>query len=210
LPKGPVIGPLVICGYLIKENKIQKLEKLKVRDSKELTPERRKKIVKLIKKMADDFIIIKLQASDIDKLRNEKNLNKIEIENFAKIIDLLSADIAIIDSPEVNTKKFVEKVKKHLKNKNVKIIAENYADKKYTIVSAASIIAKVTRDKEIEKIKKSIGYDFGTGYTHDERTIKFLKKLILEYKDYPDFVRKSWVTAKIIKRESKQKKLIDF
>ncbi len=209
MPKGPVIGPLVICGYLVKEEKLRELKKLKVRDSKELTPEQRKTLVNALKRVAEDFVLVKLSASDIDRLRGERNLNKIEIEHFAKIIDVLSPDVAYVDSPEVNTKKFAEKLRRYLKDKRVKIVAENYADKKYAVVSAASIMAKVARDEEIEKIKKAVNYDFGTGYTHDERTIEFLKKLA-ERGDYPDFVRKSWITAKVIRKESKQRKLTEF
>ena len=209
MPKGPVIGPLVICGYLVKEEKLRELKKLKVRDSKELTPEQRKTLVNALKRVAEDFVLVKLSASDIDRLRGERNLNKIEIEHFAKIIDVLSPDVAYVDSPEVNTKKFAEKLRRYLKDKRVKIVAENYADKKYAVVSAASIMAKVARDEEIEKIKKAVNYDFGTGYTHDERTIDFLKKLA-ERGDYPDFVRKSWITAKVIKKEFEQRKLTEF
>ena len=204
-----MIGPLVICGYLVKEEKLRELKKLKVRDSKELTPEQRKTLVNALKRVAEDFVLVKLSASDIDRLRGEKNLNKIEIEHFAKIIDVLSPDVAYVDSPEVNTKKFAEKLRRYLKDKRVKIVAENYADKKYAVVSAASIMAKVARDEEIEKIKKAVNYDFGTGYTHDERTIEFLKKLA-ERGDYPDFVRKSWITAKVIRKESEQRKLTEF
>ena len=48
--------------------------------------------------------------------------------------------------------------------------------------SAASIIAKTTRDAEIEKIKKKIGIDFGSGYTSDPVTCKFLKENSHKYK----------------------------
>ncbi|MEM2083248.1 MAG: ribonuclease HII [Nitrososphaerota archaeon] len=198
MSKGPVIGPMVICGFLIEENKIETLKEIGAKDSKLLSPIKREKIMKKLKKIAKNIILIKLSANEIDKLRKEINLNEIEINKMVEIINSSSPNIVIIDSPEVNTKKFINKIKKKLKNKNIKIIAENYADRKYPIVSAASIIAKVERDKEIEKIKKKIGYDFGSGYASDKKTIDFLKYWLKNHDILPNFVRKSWITVKLL------------
>ncbi|MEM1574363.1 MAG: ribonuclease HII [Nitrososphaerota archaeon] len=199
MPKGPVIGPMVICGFLIEENKIEKLKEIDVKDSKLLSPIKRKDMTLILKKIAKNIILIKLSANEIDKLRKEINLNEIEINKIVEIINSSSPNIVIIDSPEINTKKFINKIKKKLKNKNIKIIAENYADRKYPVVSAASVIAKVERDKEIEKIKKKIGYDFGSGYASDKKTIDFLKYWLKNHKEFPEFVRKSWMTIKLLK-----------
>jgi len=212
--RGPVIGPMVICGYMMDKCEIGRLKELGVRDSKMLSPRTRERIARQIKNMAKDFIIINLSAEDIDKLRTETNLNKIEIEKMSQIINLLSPDEVVIDSPEVNTKKFENKIRAKLKNKKTKLVCENYADKKYPIVGAASILAKVTRDNAIKKIKSRYKAGFGTGYPSDERTIEFLKQWIREHKEFPSFVRKSWVTAKLIiknhREEKEQKKLDDF
>lgn len=198
LSKGPVIGPMVICGFLIEENKLEKLKEIGAKDSKLLSSIKREKIMKKLKRIAKNIILIKLSANEIDLLRKEMNLNEIEINKMVKIINSSSPNIVIIDSLEVNTKKFINKIKKKLKNKNIKIIAENYADKKYPIVSAASIIAKVERDKEIEKIKRKINYDFGSGYASDKKTINFLKYWLKNHESLPNFVRRSWITVKLL------------
>ncbi|MGZ4850241.1 MAG: ribonuclease HII, partial [Candidatus Bathyarchaeia archaeon] len=70
----------------------------------------------------------------------------------------------------------------------------------YPIVSAASIIAKVERDREIDSLKSEYG-DFGSGYLTDSKTMIFLKKLLEKNGDYPSFVRKSWKPAKRAKSE---------
>jgi ribonuclease HII len=201
LSKGPVIGPMVICGFLIEESKIEKLKEIGVKDSKLLSSIKRKRIALILKRIAKNIILVKISASEIDRLRKKINLNEIEINKISEIINSLSPNIVIIDSPEVNTKRFINKIKKKLKNKNIKIIAENYADRKYPIVSAASILAKVERDKEIEKIKKRIGYDFGSGYASDKKTINFLKYWLKNHKELPNFVRKSWITVKLLSEE---------
>jgi len=92
---------------------------------------------------------------------------------------------------------------------HTEITSENKADVKYPVVAAASILAKVERDREIELLKKKVGVNFGVGYPHDERTINFLKSL-LEKGNYPDFVRKSWITAIEIKNKKAQRQIISF
>jgi ribonuclease HII len=86
-----------------------------------------------------------------------------------------------------------------------KLVSANRADDTYLIVGAASIIAKVTRDREIEKIKKETGIDFNSGYTSDPITQHYISKR----KEYPailPFLRTKWSTL----REEKQRKLSDF
>jgi len=208
--RGPVIGPMVICGYLIESEKLKLLRQLGVRDSKELSPEKRNELASKLKRLARDYALIKLSAREIDKLRDEKNLNRIEMERFAELINLFAPDVAIVDSPQVNTRRFKGELKRLLKVKDVRLIVENYADKKYAVVSAASILAKVARDREIEKIKRIAGFDFGTGYPHDPATIEFLKLLLKRYKRFPDYVRSSWITARNLLTQSEQRKLKDF
>jgi ribonuclease HII len=88
-------------------------------------------------------------------------------------------------------------------------VAENFADKKYPHVSAASVLAKVHRDTEIEKLHKKYGF-FGSGYSHDERTVEFLKDWMNKNNKFPDFVRKSWMTAILIKEGHEQKNMMKF
>ncbi len=207
--RGPVIGPMVLCGYLIDDKKINALKSLHVKDSKLLSPSQREGLFGKLKKLADDYLIVKIPAKKLNELMKEKNLNQIEIDSMAKLINFLHPEKVIIDSPEVNTDKFSEKVRRKLDNKNVKIISENYADKKYPIVSAASILAKVIRDREIEKIRNKIGEDFGSGYPSDEKTSKFLEKFVAAGKK-SDYIRNRWITYKRLKKKYSQGNLRNF
>ena len=114
---------------------------------------------------------------------------------------------AIIDLPSNNKALYKEYLFRFLKNKNIKLILEHKADVKYPVVSAASIIAKVTRDNEIEKIKKKIKIDFGSGYMADPKTVNFLEK---HYETHENIFRKSWMPYKNIVNKKFQKKLEDF
>jgi len=206
--RGSVIGPMVLAGVLINKKHENKLRKIGVKDSKLLSPLQRKKLYYLIKKIAKDYVSLKISAKEIDDLRKTTNLNKMEAEKMAQIIKIMKADIAYVDAPQVSTEKFKAILLALAKN-DTEIIAENYADLKYPVVSAASIIAKFERDREIEKIKKIVKFDFGVGYSHDARSIEFVKKCLKE-KKHLEFLRHSWVTVKDIKSKKEQKTLKEY
>jgi ribonuclease HII len=189
--RGPVIGPLVVGGVAVEEEKLEKLERLQLKDSKRLTSGRRKVMARRINKIAECHTI-HIQAMDIDNLR-AKNINLNEIEKIAikKVIGMSNPDIAYIDCLDVKPQRFCNEME--LFRNGLKVIAEHKAEDKYPIVAAASIIAKVERDMEIEKLKKEYK-DIGSGYPSDPKTIAFLKRF--SYENLPDFVRKSWATVK--------------
>jgi len=123
------------------------------------------------------------------------------------MINLLNPDKAIIDAPSNNIKSYKQYLLNCINDKKIELVLEHKADLNYPVVSAASILAKVTRDNEIEKIKKKIRIDFGSGYMTDPKTIDFLEKY---YEEYPDLFRKSWFPYQDILNKKFQKKLEDF
>ena len=74
--------------------------------------------------------------------------------------------------------------------KSGKIRSYHHADSRFVIVSAASILAKVNRDKAIEKLRKE--HALGSGYPSDKKTINYVSNYISKNKVIPIFVRKSW------------------
>jgi ribonuclease HII len=206
--RGSVIGPLVVAGVMIDEKDHEKLRKIGVKDSKMLSPSQRRRLYPLIKRIAKDYVAIQISAKEIDESRKEKNLNIIEAEKMAQIIKSMKADKAYVDAPQVSTEKF-KAILLNLAKNHTDIIAENYCDEHYPVCSAASIIAKVERDREVEKIKKIVGFDFGVGYSHDARSIAFVKKSLKERK-HLEFIRHSWVTVDGLKSKKEQKTLKEY
>ncbi len=207
--RGAVIGPLVVAGVSIDGKDVPDLEKLKLKDSKELSAKRREYFYKKIEEIAKDIIVIKISPCKIDNHKKEGiNLNKLESMKFVDIIDYLDGNEAYVDCPDVNTKT-IENFLKNGTRGSVKFIVEHKADVKYPIVSAASIIAKVERDADIEEIKKKYG-DIGPGYSSNDITIKWMENWIKNNKEWPDIVRKSWDTSKRIKGDNIQSKLKSF
>lgn len=126
---------------------------------------------------------------------------------MAKIIEALKPDVAYVDAADVLEERFKNHIQEGLSFK-AKIVAEHKADRTYVVVSAASIIAKVERDREIAALIGEYG-DFGSGYLADSRTMRFLRQWLQTHGEYPDCVRKSWKPAKQAKDElgSVQRKL---
>lgn len=207
--RGAVIGPMVIAGVCIRECDEEYLREIGVKDSKMLSRRKREELASQIEKIAKDIIVIKVRPWKIDYYRkNGISLDKIEAMKIAQIVDMLSANKIYIDSLTSNPRKF-EKVIREFTNSQKKLIVRNYLDESKPVVSAASIIAKVERDREIDKIKKKVGVDFGVGYSHDKNTISFLKSLLKE-KKLPSFIRKTWITVENLKEEISQRKIRDF
>lgn len=207
--RGPVIGPLVMCGVLIEDKDETKLKTLKVKDSKLLTAKQREFLYNKIIKIAKKYKIIIVDVNEVDNAVNgldNLNLNKLEANKTADIINHLNPDKAIIDTPSNNIKKYENYLSKLIINAT-KLILEHKADYKYPVVSAASILAKVTRDNEIKKIKNKINHDFGSGYMSDPKTVKFLDAYFEKHKN---IFRKSWIPYKERLNNKFQSKLEDF
>jgi len=209
--RGSVIGPLAIAGVSLKEKDLPKLVNLGVKDSKLLSPQKRETLAIQIRELALKWHIVLLSPAEIDRVvesnRKLHKLNRLEAQAMAKVIAVLKPDVVYVDASDVLADRFGEHIAENL-SFSPKIISEHKADIKYPIVSAASIIAKVERDKVISKLQKKHG-NMGCGYPSDSNTIKFLEDWIRKFGSYPDFVRKSWKTAKRVKSEadSRQKKL---
>ena len=210
--RGSVIGSLVIAGVMMKEEDLPKLTQLGVKDSKLLSPHRREILAAEIKQIAQKYSIIKLSPKEIDdvvqKGRKLHRLNRLEAQAMAKVIEILKPEMAYVDASDVLEERFKQHILECLPFK-VEIVSEHKADRNYPIVSAASIIAKVERDKEIAELTNKYG-DLGCGYPTDPKTISFIQQCLEKLGKYPDFVRKSWKPAKKAKseRDALQKKLI--
>jgi ribonuclease HII len=205
--RGAIIGPLLIAGVLLEEKDIPKLVALRVKDSKLLSPKRRTELSEAIRGLVLKYHVEKLWPKEIDKVVNShiklQKLNRLEAQTMAKVIDALKPDKAVVDASDVNEARYKEHILESLSYKP-EIISEHKADRNYPIVSAASIIAKVERDKAIAELTRKFG-EMGCGYPTDQQTIAFLENWLRQYGEYPDFVRKSWKPAKKLRQEKATK-----
>lgn len=209
--RGPVIGPMVIAGVQTTDQNI--FRQLKVKDSKKLSAKKRTFLADQIKQRAEKIEFLVISASDIDDMRKVMTMNEIEVHGFTKIIKKLKPDQCFVDAADVNSARFGSDISRQLPKK-IEVISKHKADDIYPIVSAASIIAKTIRDKEIQmigkKLEKKLSKPLGSGYPSDPITQKFLNEWVKTYKKLPPHTRKSWKTAQRIYAQHTRKTLDDF
>jgi ribonuclease HII len=196
--RGSMLGPLVVAGISINKSKVNLLKKQGVRDSKKLSPRAREHLYKKIIQIVDDHYIVKISPRIIDKSVSNHSLNHLEAKYMAKVISKLSPSTAFVDSCDVNSKRFGKEISKL--TSNTKIRSYHHADSKFITVSAASILAKVSRDRAITRLSKK--HDIGSGYPSDPKTKVFVKKSIRRNQNLT-FLRKSWKPVKILMKKRK-------
>jgi len=196
--RGSMLGPLVIAGISLEKSNIPKLSSLGVKDSKQLSPKLREELYKKIIVLVDNYYVAKISPKSIDTSVKKHGLNHLEAKYMAKVISKLNPDTSYVDSCDVNPQRFGKEISKLTNNK--KIRSYHHADSRFVVVSAASIIAKVTRDRAIDKLRKT--HNLGSGYPSDSKTIDFVTSYYKINHILPVFVRKSWKpTQKILNKK---------
>jgi ribonuclease HII len=195
--RGPVIGPLVLAGVLFPKEKLQDLVDIGAKDSKRLTPKRRRELSVLIENTAQKFAYVEISPEEIDgRVSRGISLNRLEAEKIAYIIKDLHPDQVYVDCPDANPAKFTELLQNLVASKEIRIVATHFADESIPIVSAASIIAKVRRDLRIKELADKLG-DIGSGYPSDPKTKKYIEKVLRRKttsETMPKFLRSTWKT----------------
>ena len=193
--RGSMLGPLVIAGISLDKTKLRKLSALGVKDSKQLSPKSREDLYKKIIALVDDYYVARISPKSIDTSVKNHDLNKLEAKYMAKVVSKLDPDTSYVDSCDVNPLRFGKEISRLSNNKKIK--SYHHADSRFVVVSAASIIAKVSRDKSIARLRKT--HNLGSGYPSDSTTVNFVKSYYMTHHTLPTFVRKSWKpTQKIL------------
>ncbi len=209
--RGPVVGPMIVAGVLLTPKTEKDLKEQGVKDSKDLTSKRREFLADKVREKAETYETIAIFPDEIDgKLNNGTNLNVLEAMKMAELINKINKGYkkvkVIIDCPSVSIEKWKDILKTYVENlSNLEIVCEHKADKNHTSVSAASIIAKSLREKEMAGLKEVYG-EIGSGYCSDPVTCKFLEKHCIRH-EKDGLFRTSWVTWKRAFEKTKQRKL---
>lgn len=194
--RGCVLGPLAVAGVSVRSSKLEELADLGVKDSKMLTAKQREALYPEILRVCEGVQVSRIPPKMIDLYVNRgkkhRRLNYLETIHMARVIDSLRVDEVFIDAPDANPERFTQELKDLLTSKP-KVVAEHKADANYPVVSAASIVAKVERDKDVAQLREVHG-DFGSGYPSDPDTIAFLESWMKSNAAQPEFARKSWKT----------------
>ena len=205
--RGHIIGNLVISGVVTTPEQEAHLASIGVKDSKLLTPKKREALFDQVKNAVSSYKIVSVTPQEIDAALADpsKNLNWLEADHSAAILNELKAARSVLDCPSPNISAYTAYVRARLVI-TTELICEHKADQHYLSAAAASILAKVTRDRHVEALKKEIGKDFGSGYPSDPLTKQFLDEY---WRTHPRIFRTSWAGYRD-KLEGRQQSLFDY
>jgi len=202
--KGAVFGPLVVAAVACASD--EEAKAVGARDSKTLSPRRREEIYAEITARFQVATRI-LTPREIDA-RPRSSLNTCIARAHAAVVSDLSPGMAILDACDVDERRYKRTVSGFL-TKKCRILSVHEADRLYPVVGAASIVAKVIRDRAIGDLAAEYG-EIGSGYPSDPVTIAYLKEYLGDRKVPPPFARKSWATTRIMMDELSQSRISDF
>lgn len=197
--RGPVIGPMVmtlVCGDR------DVLKGLGVRDSKLLSRKQREALYEKIKSVSKKIEFTVISSGELNYSMNDMTLNEIELNHAVELAKKAEGPV-VVDCFDVNENRASSRISREC-GRDVRCIHK--ADRDYPAVSAASIISKVIRDREVDRIVAKYG-DVGSGYPSDPKTRSFLEESVSRGVDLSEIVRTHWKTWKDTLKKFRDRKL---
>ena len=185
--RGSMVGPLVVAAVSVRRSRLGELARMGVRDSKELSPAARERLYPLILGVADAHAVLRAPARSVDASVRRRGLNGLEARYMARAAARLGAATTYVDSCDVDAARFGRKVSEMAGG--LRVVSRHRADSRFVAVAAASVVAKVERDRSLARIRRS--HDVGSGYPSDPAARRFVE-LRARRGALPPFVRRSW------------------
>ena len=135
--RGPCAGPLVIAAVILDDPSVPELSA--VRDSKEISEKKREELFDVIMKLALSVSIIRVSVREID----ERGVHAANLDGMRRAVKGLSVEPAYVLTDGYA-----------IEGLAIPNVAVWKGDRVVTAISAASIIAKVTRDREMIELDK--------------------------------------------------------
>jgi ribonuclease HII len=183
----------VVGAFAVDATGLSELPALGARDSKELSPAERERVYRRLV----DFgraASVELDPSEIDRHVTLGRLNELEAVTFGELLRPLAPAVAYVDACDVDERRFARRVAARA-GPGVRVIARHRADGTYPVVGAASIVAKVRRDRRIAELERQLGRPIGSGYPSDPATIAAVRALVPAGAARPGWLRASWKTT---------------
>jgi len=207
--RGSVLGPLVVGGFLARESDLHRLVGLGVRDSKLLTPARRTELFAGLQALGRRERI-ELLPPTIDAFVRRGRLNELEARAFGRLVRRTGPARAYVDACDTNARRFGGRVAHWAGVEPGAVDARHKADRDLPIVAAASIVAKVHRDRAIERLAKRLGAEIGSGYPSDPTTRAFVEGALRDRGPPKPWLRYSWATTETLKPRPRSRSLESF
>ncbi len=150
-----------------------------------------------------------LRPRTIDRHVVRGELNLLEAQAFARIVRVAAADVAVVDACDANAARFGRRVA-GLSGRDCRVVARHHADRDDPVVGAASIVAKVRRDRAIARLSRRLDRPLGSGYPSDPRTVAVVRAAVAGAQPLPEWIRGSWATVQRVKPARPARRLEEF
>jgi ribonuclease HII len=191
--RGSLVGPLVVGGFLVDADRIPELTAIGVRDSKTLSAARREEIYATLPSIGRSWAI-PLPPRTVDRAVHRGKLNDLELDAFAKVVRQARPDMAFADACDPVAERFGRRLGAASGNCCL-VHARHKADRDLPVVGAASIVAKVHRDRALGRLRARLGEELGSGYPSDRETVEFVRQTLSGGGPIPSWLRASWATT---------------
>lgn len=214
--KGPVLGPMVAAAVRADPDQLPD----GITDSKRLSASRREELEAALRTNPD--VEVGVAVVSVDRIdAPDTDMNSLTVAAQAEAIATVASerDRAIVDAGDVNESRFARRVREAVAESAfeiddrdavpIDVAAEHGADDEHPIVGAASIVAKVERDRRIADLAAEYG-EIGSGYPSDPTTRAFLAEYVRDHGRLPACARSSWQTAADVLAAAEQSALSEF
>ena len=217
--KGPVLGPMVVAAVRAAPADLPE----GVADSKRLAPARREELAATLR--ASDGVAVGIAVVPVDRIDDPAtDMNTLTVSGHAEAVAAVAsdgddgngeadADIVVADAGDVSEARFARRLREGAADRGarVEVTAEHGADDAHPVAGAASVVAKVERDRRVATLAEAHPkYDVGSGYPSDPTTRTFLREYVRATGSLPDCARASWSTCDDVLAAAEQSALDDF
>lgn len=192
--RGAWLGPLVVGAMAVPAGRVDAVRDAGARDSKALSPAGREEVYRRLVRLGVCRSVA-LSPATVDRSVVRGKLNVLEAGAFARLVRELGAAVAYVDACDTDAARFGRTVAA-LAGTPVRVVARHKADRDLPIVGAASIVAKVRRDRAIARLAGRLGAPIGSGYPSDPATVDFVRRTVRRGDRPPPWLRASWATTK--------------
>jgi len=189
--RGPALGSMFVAAVAVDDAAAIPDG---VDDSKQLSRARREELAAELR--GDDGVraeIVEIPTERIDA--PESDMNALTVDAQARALDAVveAGTVGIVDACDTDAERFARRVGDGV-DAAVEVRAEHGADEAYPVVSAASVLAKVARDRHVDALAQRYG-EVGSGYPSDPTTREFIRRYVDDHGALPDCARESWGTC---------------
>ncbi|MHB1435385.1 MAG: ribonuclease HII [Thermoplasmata archaeon] len=206
--RGSWIGPMVLGAFRLPREELGRLVELGVRDSKLLTPGRRTRLAADLARCGE-IRTRSVPPKVIDRWVRHHGLNELEIREFLRLIRGWDDTEIIADACDVDAERFAARLRAGA-GPGVAISALHRADRIFPVVGAASIVAKVRRDRSVARILAGLGTGPASGYPSDPKTEAVVRAGLRPGEPWPPWLRASWKTTERVLGPRARTTLDDF